>query len=117
KNGLGGLGGDLTAVGILFGDVISMLVLMLVGTGIGVYAMLRAERLTGQFVDGVAFGEGLFAWPMRAGSRLAGGGGRAAAPGARRRRGGGLRPQSVRRPRGKGCSPGTPAAARPNRPP
>ena len=88
KNGLSGLGGadgawrDLAAIGILFGHVISLLVLMLVGTGIGVYAMLRAERLTGQFVDGVAFGEGLFAWPMRAGSRLAGGGGRSAAHGS-----------------------------------
>lgn len=74
--------GDLTAIGILFGNVISMLVLMLVGTGIGVYAMLRAERLTGQFVDGVAFSEGLFAWPMRVGSLLAGGGGRSASSGA-----------------------------------
>lgn len=81
KNGLGGLGGgdglwhDLGGIGVLFGHVISLLVLMLVGTGIGVYAMFRAERLTGQFVDGVSFGEGLFAWPMRAGSRFAGGGG------------------------------------------
>lgn len=77
KNGLGGLGGggdlwrDLAAVGILFGQLISLLALMLVGTGIGVYAMLRAERLTGQFIDGVAFGEGLFVWPTRIGSRLA----------------------------------------------
>jgi hypothetical protein len=74
--------GDLTAFGLLFGSVISMLVLMLAGTGIGVYAMLRAERLTGQFVDGVAFGEGLFAWPVRVGGRLAGGGGRSASGGA-----------------------------------
>jgi hypothetical protein len=81
RNGLGGLGGDLTAAGILFGNVISMLVLMLVGTGIGVYAMLRAERLTGQFVDGVAFSEGLFAWPLRVGSRLAAGEGRSASTG------------------------------------
>ena len=35
-----------------------LLMQMVVGTGIGVYAMLRAERLTGQFVDGVAFGDG-----------------------------------------------------------
>jgi hypothetical protein len=37
---------------------------MLVGTGIGIYAMLRAERLTGQFVDGVAFGEGILGGPL-----------------------------------------------------
>src|SRR5207302_1412998 len=35
-----------------------LLMQMVVGTGIGVYAMLRAERLTGQFVGGVAFGDG-----------------------------------------------------------
>ncbi len=86
-NGLGGLGGggdlgrDLAAVGILVWHVASLLVLMIVGTGIGVYAMLRAERLTGQFVDGVAFGEGLFAWPMRIGSRLAAHAGRSESSG------------------------------------
>ncbi len=47
------------------------LFLMLVGTGIGIYAMLRAERLTGQFVDGVAFGEHVFGGPWWAGRELA----------------------------------------------
>jgi hypothetical protein len=42
----------------------TLLILMLIGTGIGVYAMLRAERLTGQFVEGVAFGEGLLGGRM-----------------------------------------------------
>ena len=37
---------------------------MFVGTGVGIYAMLRAERLTGQFVEGVAFGEGIFGGPL-----------------------------------------------------
>src|SRR5205807_2234501 len=35
-----------------------LLMQMVVGTGIGVYAMLRAERLTGRFVDGGALGDG-----------------------------------------------------------
>ncbi len=48
-----------------------LLFLMLVGTGIGVYAMLRAERLIGQFVDGVAFGEHIFAGPQWAGRQIA----------------------------------------------
>jgi len=50
----------------LIGLVVSLswfLFLMLVGTGIGVYAMLRAERLTGQFVDGVAFAEHILGGP------------------------------------------------------
>ncbi|TMI82784.1 MAG: hypothetical protein E6H04_04180 [Bacillati bacterium ANGP1] len=33
--------------------------------------MLRAERLTGQFVEGVAFGEGIFGGPRWFGWRLA----------------------------------------------
>src|SRR5207247_518792 len=49
----------------------TLLILMLIGTGIGVYAMLRAERLTGQFVEGVAFGEGLLGGPMRLRGQLA----------------------------------------------
>ncbi len=49
-----------------------LLFLMLVGTGIGVYAMLRAERLIGQFVDGVAFGEHIFGGPQWAGRQIAG---------------------------------------------
>jgi hypothetical protein len=86
-NGLRGLGGggdpgrDLAALGILSWNAASLLVLMIVGTGIGVYAMLRAERLTGQFVDGVAFGEGLFTWPVRIGSRFAARAGRSTSDG------------------------------------
>jgi len=48
------------------------LFLMLVGTGIGVYAMLRAERLTGQFVEGVAFGEHILGGPMWLRGQIAG---------------------------------------------
>jgi len=52
-----------------------LLMQMVVGTGIGVYAMLRAERLTGQFVDGVAFGDGAraAAGPIAFGARYAAG--------------------------------------------
>jgi hypothetical protein len=49
-----------------------LLFLMLVGTGIGVYTMLRSERLIGQFVDGVAFGEHIFGGPQWAGRQIAG---------------------------------------------
>jgi hypothetical protein len=73
--GFQGLGGDPgrnpAALGILLLNLAWLLVLMIVGTGIGVYAMLRAERLTGQFIDGVAFGEGIFAGPVWFGGRLA----------------------------------------------
>ena len=74
-SGFQGLGGDAghdpAALGILILNLAWLLVLMIVGTGIGVYAMLRAERLTGQFVEGVAFGEGIFAGPMWLRGRLA----------------------------------------------
>lgn len=74
-SGFQGLGGDPgrdpAALGILILHLAWLLVLMIVGTGIGVYAMLRAERLTGQFVEGVAFGEGIFAGPMWLRGRLA----------------------------------------------
>jgi hypothetical protein len=46
-------------------DLAGYLFLMLVGTGVGVYAMLRAEHLVGQFVEGVAFGQGVLAGPMQ----------------------------------------------------
>jgi hypothetical protein len=73
-NGFQGLSGDLghdpAALGILMLRLAWLLILMIVGTGIGVYAMLRAERLTGQFVEGVAFGEGIFAAPMWLRGRL-----------------------------------------------
>lgn len=88
QNGMGGLGGggdlggDLQAIGVLVWHVVSAIVLMIVGTGIGVYAMLRAERLTGQFIDGVAFSEGLFAWPLWIGSRLAAGANRSGSSGS-----------------------------------
>ncbi len=74
-NGFQGLGGDPgrdpAALGVLLLNLAWLLVLMIVGTGIGVYAMLRAERLTGQFVEGVAFGEGVFTGPMWLRGRLA----------------------------------------------
>jgi len=54
-----GPGGYPAALGVLMLNLTLFLVWMIVGTGIGVYAMLRAERLTGQFVEGVAFGEGV----------------------------------------------------------
>ncbi len=67
-SGLGQLGGGSANgspdPGLLILNLAMLLMLMLIGTGIGVYAMLRAERLTGQFIDGVAFGEGIFAGPM-----------------------------------------------------
>ena len=50
--------------GLLILNLATLLMFMFVGTGIGVYAMLRAERLTGQFIEGVAFGEGILAGPM-----------------------------------------------------
>lgn len=73
--GFQGLGGDPgrdpAALGVLILNLAWLLVLMIVGTGMGVYAMLRAERLTGQFVEGVAFGEGIFAGPMWLRGRVA----------------------------------------------
>jgi hypothetical protein len=51
--------------------LIWLLFLMVVGTGIGIYAMLRAERLTGQFVEGVAFGEHIIGGPLWLGGRVA----------------------------------------------
>jgi hypothetical protein len=66
--GLGQLGGGSANgspdPGQLILTLATLLMFMLIGTGIGVYAMLRAERLTGQFIDGVAFGESIFGGPM-----------------------------------------------------
>lgn len=60
--GPGGDGGSgLGAFGVLLLNLALFLVLMIVGTGVGVYAMLHAERLTGQFVEGV--GEGILGEP------------------------------------------------------
>lgn len=56
-------GGLLSLASVLW-RLTAMLFLMLVGTGIGVYAMLRVERLIGQFIDGASFGEAVFAGPM-----------------------------------------------------
>lgn len=56
-------GGPAALLGLLL-NLTWFLFLMLVGTGVGVYAMLRAERLTGQFVDGVAFGEHILGGPL-----------------------------------------------------
>jgi len=73
--GFRGLGGDprnVFVLGVLMLNLVWLLVLMIVGTGVGVYAMLRAERLTGQFVEGVAFGEGIFGGPRWFGGWLGG---------------------------------------------
>jgi hypothetical protein len=56
-------GGPVALVGLIL-SLTRFLFLMLVGTGVGVYAMLRAEKLTGQFVEGVAFGESLLGGPL-----------------------------------------------------
>ena len=69
----GGAGGIASFAGLF--QLGLLLMQMVVGTGIGVYAMLRAERLTGQFVDGVAFGDGARAagGPIAVGVRYAAG--------------------------------------------
>jgi hypothetical protein len=56
-------GGPAGLVGLIL-SLAWFLFLMLVGTGVGIYAMLRAERLTGQFVEGVAFGEHILGGPL-----------------------------------------------------
>jgi hypothetical protein len=56
--------GVAAVVGLLL-RLARMLLLMLVGTGVGVYTMLRAERLTGQFVDGIVLAEAALAGPAR----------------------------------------------------
>jgi TrbL/VirB6 plasmid conjugal transfer protein len=63
-------GGPVALLGVLL-NLAMFLVAMFVGTGIGIYAMLRAERLTGQFVEGVAFGEGIFGGPLWLRAQLA----------------------------------------------
>ena len=60
------------ALGALLLALVGYLFAMLVGTGIGVYAMLRAEHLVGQFVDGAVFGQGVLAGPMWLGRHAAG---------------------------------------------
>lgn len=62
--GLGGLGAVLWRLAAL-------LFLMLVGTLIGVYAMLRVERLVAQFVDGPSLGQSVLAGPMWARGQIA----------------------------------------------
>lgn len=71
---------------LLLVRVTGWLLLMGVGTGIGVYAMLRVERLLGQFLDGVSLSEGIFATPFRLGMQAAA---------ARGHRGGPYPPPSV----------------------
>jgi hypothetical protein len=73
--GLGGAGG----LGALLWRLAALLFLMLVGTAIGVYAMLRVERLVGQFVEGAAFGESALAGPLWARGQIAAAYARAAA--------------------------------------
>jgi hypothetical protein len=84
-SGLGQLGGSpangVPDPGFLILNLAMLLIFMLIGTGIGVYAMLRAERLTGQFIDGVAFGEGILAGPMWLRAQLAARASRQAAAG------------------------------------
>jgi len=60
------------ALGGLLLALVGYLFAMLVGTGVGVYAMLRAEHLVGQFVDGAVFGQGVLAGPMWLGRHAAG---------------------------------------------
>ena len=71
----GGGAGGIASLAAGFFQLGLLLMQMVVGTGIGVYAMLRAERLTGQFVDGVAFGDGARAvgGPIAFGVRYAAG--------------------------------------------
>ena len=52
--------------------LVGYLFAMLVGTGVGVYAMLRAEQLVGQFVDGAVFGQGVLTGPVWLGRHAAG---------------------------------------------
>jgi len=52
------------ALGALLFNLVGYLFVMLVGTGIGIYAMLRAEHLVGQFVEGTTFGQGVLSGPM-----------------------------------------------------
>jgi hypothetical protein len=62
---------EAVALGSLLLGLCGYLFAMLVGTGIGVYAMLRAERLIGQFVDGAVFGQGVLTGPMSLGRQAA----------------------------------------------
>lgn len=64
-------GGGLLGLGSLLWRLTVLLFLMLVGTGIGVYAMLRVERLVSQFVEGASFGDAVFAGPMWARGQIA----------------------------------------------
>lgn len=78
-NGFPGAGGGAT-LGSIFPVLLNLTWLLLletVGTVIGAYAMFRAERLTGQFVDGVSFAEGIFAAPLWLAGRVAAAGERA----------------------------------------
>ena len=72
-------GGGLVGLGALLWRLTVLLFLMLVGTIVGVYAMLRVERLVGQFVDGPSLGEAVLARPMWFRGQIAAAYGRAAA--------------------------------------
>ncbi len=67
----GAVGGPVALLALLL-NLAWFLFLMLVGTGVGIYAMLRAERLTGQFVEGVAFGEHILGGPLWLRGQMAG---------------------------------------------
>jgi hypothetical protein len=71
--------GGLPGLGSLLWRLTVLLFLMLVGTVIGIYAMLRVERLVGQFVDGASFGEAVLAGPVWARGQIAAAYARAAA--------------------------------------
>jgi hypothetical protein len=64
-------GAGLAGLGSLLWRLTALLFLMFVGTVIGIYAMLRVERLVGQFVEGASFGEAVFAGPMWARGQIA----------------------------------------------
>jgi hypothetical protein len=55
---------DVGVLGTLLWNLTGLLFMMIIGTLIGVYAMLRSERLTGQFVEGVSFAEGILSGPV-----------------------------------------------------
>ncbi|HET7266096.1 MAG TPA: hypothetical protein VFL28_15645 [bacterium] len=64
-------GTGLAGFGAILWRLAVLLFLMLVGTVIGVYAMLRVERLVAQFVDSPSFGQSVLAGPMWARGQIA----------------------------------------------
>lgn len=64
-------GAGVGGLGVLLWRLAMLLFLMLVGTLIGIYAMLRVERLVAQFVDGPSLGQSVLAGPMWARGQIA----------------------------------------------